>query len=812
MQMPAKLYSLPTWAKKKKKNQFNIVNKNLNYNSTVPHWPSVFHIINKQRKKQYFLFKKIKKFWFKKCKSNTKLYKNSLLFSHHNKFLKQYYYSIHRTSKKFFRKNNKIKKKRQKKQERTFKKMINLVQGSQKTQKISRIKKYKFKKIFNKYFQKKNHFSTKSKIKNRKKKLQFLYNRSKKIKNKIYRRLRKYYLRYKYTTAKNKKHTVSRNLRLLTKVYYLYRFPRQKKLTWKERMLEKENWRKKTRKQKIKAMLTSRRNIIKDWKQKWREIYKKRDRILWAKFLFRGRRAVNIRKWQKRRSTYHKWYLSFRNKEKNFQFRESRYIPHKWLFQRGIWQEFSPLRRIKLLRFEDDHTFRILFRFHPNLWSKLSRQKKNCIAYRRQIRLKIRYWKKNWNKRYWHFKYKRFVRNQHRFRQNRSFQKRHYRTFLTYRAQYILSNFQYKYTNTISSNTQIPIPTIKKSNPKLTTNWYYSQYRSLWTANSKINFFKAISITKFPFANTQYYNKFIINILLNTLVSNINLFNNYNTIYKNNYFKNKFNKQLIKNLILTRSKFYKINIHFTQKKILRHLAIFSSVHQKYFKKIIEGRYKWWYESKFYRIKLFRKRFKRWFGRYRKIKKHHLFSSVFRSNFYWLTGFHEQSLLELWAKYRRGTNNHWGIGSGLVQRFSQSLLLSPSNILLFLHFAPTISSANSLIKSGNIIINGKQITNIYYGLKVGDIVQLNIQFFKFNNYLYNYQRKQCYNYLKLNYISFLYVDLSILMFILISIPQSFEFIAPKFLSERWIRYYIRHFPVKLKYFKNAKFNWVEDFKK
>ena len=66
-----------------------------------------------------------------------------------------------------------------------------------------------------------------------------------------------------------------------------------------------------------------------------------------------------------------------------------------------------------------------------------------------------------------------------------------------------------------------------------------------------------------------------------------------------------------------------------------------------------------------------------------------------------------------------------------------MLMSPANLLLLVNLAPSISAANSLIKSGNIIANGILISNKYYALKPGDIVQVNNKFFKSNKILFSY---------------------------------------------------------------------------
>ena len=74
---------------------------------------------------------------------------------------------------------------------------------------------------------------------------------------------------------------------------------------------------------------------------------------------------------------------------------------------------------------------------------------------------------------------------------------------------------------------------------------------------------------------------------------------------------------------------------------------------------------------------------------------------------------------------------------------------------------------SLVRSGNLIVNGQHCTNRYFGLKVGDIAQINTKFFKVNKALFNYHQWKKHNSVRLQYLSFLQVDVSMLMFMVVS---------------------------------------------
>jgi hypothetical protein len=57
------------------------------------------------------------------------------------------------------------------------------------------------------------------------------------------------------------------------------------------------------------------------------------------------------------------------------------------------------------------------------------------------------------------------------------------------------------------------------------------------------------------------------------------------------------------------------------------------------------------------------------------------------------------------------------------RFSQSLLLTPVNLLVFLQFSPSFAASKYIIKSGAISVNGLAAT-AFTQFKPGDIMHLN----------------------------------------------------------------------------------------
>jgi len=225
--------------------------------------------------------------------------------------------------------------------------------------------------------------------------------------------------------------------------------------------------------------------------------------------------------------------------------------------------------------------------------------------------------------------------------------------------------------------------------------------------------------------------------------------------------------------------------------------------QKYLKIISKHRYGWYLNSHLVKIKWFRKRIKRWLLRYRKIKKHIAFAYILKRNFFFLTGLVEKNLQMHWNRWRRGNNKYWGGSVNLLSKFSNSVLLSPANILLLLNVVPSLTSARAVIKSGGLLINGQNRTLVLDFIKPGDLLQLNMSVLSNLQNQYNYHHWNSLNIYILQY-PFLLVDWSLLLIAIIRWPTSYELIAPVFLTERWLRYYVRQFPVKAKYYKEYKY--------
>ena len=243
--------------------------------------------------------------------------------------------------------------------------------------------------------------------------------------------------------------------------------------------------------------------------------------------------------------------------------------------------------------------------------------------------------------------------------------------------------------------------------------------------------------------------------------------------------------------------------YISEPKFVRARKRLGAQNRGYIKHIVRMRYRWFFQPKLSQFKLFKKFFKRSLKRYRKINKNKLFVSKFRRHFPKLTGLTEKGLLKLWLPFRRSYNQYWST-SNAVFRFSQSLLLSPTSLLVFLQLSPSFAASKYIIKSGAVSINGRAVT-AFTQFRPGDIMQLNFVIWKSVRHFFDYQRWNN-DFRALQYISFLQIDWSSLMFMMTRWPRKYELVAPSFLSERWIRYYIRQFPSKIRNFKKADGNW------
>lgn len=205
-----------------------------------------------------------------------------------------------------------------------------------------------------------------------------------------------------------------------------------------------------------------------------------------------------------------------------------------------------------------------------------------------------------------------------------------------------------------------------------------------------------------------------------------------------------------------------------------------------------------------RLSVFKNFFKKQFSRFRHISKNRLFISLFRAHFSSITGFKEKQLMFMWFNFRRKHTKFWGTAN-LVSKFSQSILLTATHLAMFFGIAPTLSAARALVNVGALIINGVPCVSSSTFARPGDTLQVTPNLWVRARRFYFYQQWS-YLKLKLSRVSFFQVDWSMLLFTLVTWPKTYELVAPSYLSERWIRYYIRHFPVRNRKYQKVKMIW------
>jgi hypothetical protein len=62
--------------------------------------------------------------------------------------------------------------------------------------------------------------------------------------------------------------------------------------------------------------------------------------------------------------------------------------------------------------------------------------------------------------------------------------------------------------------------------------------------------------------------------------------------------------------------------------------------------------------------------------------------------------------------------------------------------------------------------------------------------------------------RLKFVPFLQTQWSIMLFMLIRWPQSYELFEESILNQRWVRFFIRYFPVRISKYKKAKIKWYK----
>jgi hypothetical protein len=214
--------------------------------------------------------------------------------------------------------------------------------------------------------------------------------------------------------------------------------------------------------------------------------------------------------------------------------------------------------------------------------------------------------------------------------------------------------------------------------------------------------------------------------------------------------------------------------------------------------------KWFYSySKWKRLSVFNVLIRQAWDDYRKLKKNFFFIKLFKANFNYLIGINEHDLLNKWVSIRRNNNNN----ADVVGRFNQMLQLKLDSLVLFLGFSTTRFMSQELVRCGCVRINGSVSTNINNSIDLNNIIQfdLNIKnnlkkLYKLNHWLVIKSR--------LKYSSFIHILWPLLMFTLVRRPNTYELLEESIFNERWVRFFIRYFPIKVSHYSKPKIKWYK----
>lgn len=215
----------------------------------------------------------------------------------------------------------------------------------------------------------------------------------------------------------------------------------------------------------------------------------------------------------------------------------------------------------------------------------------------------------------------------------------------------------------------------------------------------------------------------------------------------------------------------------------------------------------WYliMSRWKRLGEFRRMLRNAWRNYRKLQKNFIFIKLLRANFRYILGINEQDLLKKWVKIRRGTNLNNTISS--IEYLNQALQLKLDGLSLFFGFAPNRLMAQEFVRFGGLRINGTINTDSNFSLQQGDMLQVDNKVIQEIRVLYKDAHWSSVR-ARLKFVPFLQVQWSIMLFILVRWPQSHELFEESILNQRWVRFFIRYFPVRVSKYTKAKIKWYK----
>lgn len=128
--------------------------------------------------------------------------------------------------------------------------------------------------------------------------------------------------------------------------------------------------------------------------------------------------------------------------------------------------------------------------------------------------------------------------------------------------------------------------------------------------------------------------------------------------------------------------------------------------------------------------------------------------------------------------------------------------------MLLGFAKNRLIAQEIINSGFIRINGLTVTDPNHIFTVKEMLQIDIKIVNeikqlFVKSLWIKRSKH-----RLKFMPFLQIIWSIYLFMFIRWPYNYELKEESVITSRWLRFYLRYFPVKYSHYKEAKVKWLK----
>lgn len=272
--------------------------------------------------------------------------------------------------------------------------------------------------------------------------------------------------------------------------------------------------------------------------------------------------------------------------------------------------------------------------------------------------------------------------------------------------------------------------------------------------------------------------------------------------------------------------FFSLKFAGLKKRAINLSVIYKSkyINNKLFRKLMRKRFnsfewkffdrKWYFKySRWKYSVLFKVLIKEAWNNFRKINKNFLFVKFFKVHVFNILGLKDWDLWCLWKQIRFGNNVNYNIS--VMQRFNIFLQLKLDSLVLLLNIMPNRPLAQEFVKFGSLRINGSVETNFNKSLALNDILQVELasavkikklyskvgRFYKDQSKHYNIQEV-------IKALPFLQILNSFLLIMLVRYPSKYEMVSESILSDRWIRFYVRYFPVKMaKYFK-PKVKWFK----